>query len=471
MPLPFHVSLVDRKDLSGEIYRQIRRAILDGHLRSGDQLPPVRELALSLSVSRMTVTVAYERLAGEGFVSSRVGAGTFVSDALIHGLKPAGVSPISVLQPRACWKSIPLPTAFDDPAQFDFRTGLPDLSLFPHRAWRRLLGRASRTATNKYKHPAGDIGLRVAIAQHIGISRSIRTSPNDILVASGTQQVLDVVARTLLSPGDQIALEDPGYEPARQLFKSLGLDVLGVPVDREGIVVETLTPRTKAVYVTPSHQYPLGMPMALRRRQELLAWATHNAAAIIEDDYDSEFRFGGRPVEPLHTLDTAGCVIYVGSFSKTLQPDLRLAFLVAPPALVPALHRAKYVTDWYTPTATQIALAEFIQAGEFARHIRKVGAAYKERHLILTDAIDRDFRGILERIPSHTGLHIAAFTPGRSAEQVADICIRAHQADVAVQHMSSFAVGTSVRAGLVLGYGAIAAGQIKEGLRRLKTCF
>ncbi len=473
--MPIHVSLVGRKDLSGEIYRQIKQAILDGRLRPGDRLTPSRELAHSLSVSRMTVTVAYERLAGEGFVTARVGAGTFVSKAF--AIRPAVTRARrsqAGVRPRPIWSSIELSTAFSVKSRFDFRTGLPDASLFPHRTWRRLAAAAMRSGevtSGIYQHPAGHDELRSAIAAHIGISRAVVASADNIVITNGTQQALDVIVRALLAPGERIAVENPGYQPPRLLFRSLGLRVVDVPVDREGLVVDALPRGVQAVYVTPSHQYPLGVAMSLPRRQALLAWAERNNAAIIEDDYDSEFRFSGRPLEPLQTLDTADRVIYVGSFSKTLLPTLRLGFLVARPSLRLALQKAKYVSDWHTSALVQTALARFIQEGWLARHIRRASAVYKERHEIVSHTIARDFADHLQLIPSATGLHIAAYAVSASARRIDAIYTRAINDGVAFQRLSSFTVAPLERSGIVLGYGAIATEQIREGLRRLRRCF
>ena len=473
--MTFHVSLVGRTNLSGEIYRQVRRAILDRRIRPGDPLPPSRVLAQTLAVARTTVTVAYDRLAGEGFVTSRAGAGTFVSQQVA---RTAGTLPRTradgMLRPRVLWAAIAPSTVLAKPARFDFRTGLPDTSLFPHRTWRRLIGRSLRSsdgAAGLYQHPAGDPDLRAAIASHIGIARSVDASGEDITITNGTQQALDVLARVLLAPGDGVAVEDPGYSPPRQLFTALGMRVVGVPVDGEGLVVDALPRRIRLVYVTPSHQYPLGVPMSLARRQALLTWAERNEAAIIEDDYDSEFRFGGRPLEPLQTLDTAGRVIYVGSFSKTMLPTLRLGFLVAPRSLRSAVHGAKFVTDWHTPTLVQLAFARFLESGGYARHIRRLSAAYRVRHEMIAEAMTRHFADHLELIPSSTGLHLSARARRASVSQIAAVARRAADADVAVQALSSFAVGASAHAGLVLGYGAIATGDIDEGLHRLRTCF
>jgi GntR family transcriptional regulator/MocR family aminotransferase len=471
----FHISLVGRGDLGGEIYRQIRQSILDGRLKSGARLPATRALARSLAVSRSTVTSAYERLLGEGLAVSRAGTATFVSDRVgrTNGKTPRSGAG-SALRPRAVWNSVSALTAFEDSAKFDFRMGIPDATLFPHLAWRRAIARALRSGESAeafYEPSAGSQALRKAIADHIAVSRSVNVLPDDLIITNGTQQALDIVTRTLIEPGDVIALEDPGYTPAVQLFRSLRAQVVGVPVDHEGLVVDRLPTNARAVYVTPSHQFPSGVALSHARRQALLDWANRRDAAIIEDDYDSEFRFGGRPLDPLQTLDRDGRVIYVGTFSKTLLPELRLGFLALPPSLRDAATKAKFVSDWHSSPLAQRALARFIADGSFARHIRKVGKVYGQRRAIVTATLERDFAGHLQLIPSNTGLHVATVAPNSSVEKIADIARRAAALGVAMQQLSGFAVDTRRRAGITIGYGAIATSKIAEGLRRLRTCF
>jgi len=346
--------------------------------------------------------------------------------------------------------------------------------MFPHGSWRRAVIwalRAGEATAGVYEHPAGHRDLRAAIARHIGISRGVQASAEDIVVTNGTQQALDILVRVLLAQGEAIAVEDPSYGPPRKLFRALGIRVVGVPVDRHGLVVDALPRGIRALYVTPSHQFPLSMTMTLPRRQALLAWAEQNNAAIIEDDYDSEFRFGGRPLEPLQTLDAKGRVIYVGSFSKTMLPTLRLGFLVTPPSLRDALHKAKFASDWHSPTLPQAALARFIDEGSFARHVRRMSAVYRERHGILADAITRDFADHLELVPSTTGLHLTALARKMSADQIAGVARHAAGHGVAFQVLSPFAVGAVPRAGIMLGYGAIPTARIEEGMRLLRACF
>ena len=475
--MTFHVSLVGRSDLSGEIYRQIRQAILDGRLQPGEALSPTRELAAALAVSRSTVAVAYERLLAEGFATSHVGAGTFVSREF--EAKPAATKKkralVRAIEPRALWETISqTPAGFFRPVRFDFRGGLPDVSLFPHKAWRRAVNRALRQVemtAGGYETPEGNRDLRAAIMRHIAISRHVSGSPDDVIITSGAQQALDILARVLVDPDDVVAMEDPGYQPAKQVFRSAGARVIGVPVDGEGLLVQALPKRAKVVYVTPSHQYPLGVAMSLTRRRALLAWAERNNAVVIEDDYDSEFRFGGRPLEPMQALDSAGRVVYVGSFSKTMLPSLRLGFMVVPPPLQEAVQKAKFVNDWHVPTVSQNALAHFIEDGDFARHIRKASATYRERHEMLTGIIRRDFADYLELIPSSTGLHVAAYARTASVERIHAITSRAFALHVAVQRLSNCSMGGKPQAGVILGYGLIEATQIAEGLGRLRKCF
>ena len=400
----------------GTLYRRFRhrRALMRAVVH--DVLGRVAEEARQLGISSTTVSAAYEKLWSEGLVSARVGAGTFVSrDAPGGRPDPGGGRARGLLRARPAWHRFSLPTAFDRAADFDFRSGLPDASLFPFAAWRRLLAqhpRAGAVGAGVYADPAGHPALREAIARHVGVARGIAASPEDVVVTNGTQQALDLVARVLLGGDDGVAVEDPGYEPPRRLFQSLGLRVVGVPIDREGLVVERLPADARLVYVTPSQQYPLGMSMSPARRPALLDWGRWHRAAVVEDDYDSEFRFGGRPVEPLRSLDRDGLVVYVGSFSKTHLPTLRLGFVLAPQPLGVPLQKAKYVADWHAPTPIQAALASFIEEGGFGRHLRRMRAVYRARHGLVTGILARDFAPHLELVPSVAGLHVSALARG-----------------------------------------------------------
>ena len=473
--MDFHISLAGR-DLAGQMYRQFREAILDGRLKAGETLPPSRELARRLAVSRNTVGVAYDRLIGEGFIETRIGAGTYVCE---HRAAAAQAGPRLTSQelhqhprwdiPPPRWNTVGRPPA-SATTMYDFRVGVPDLTLFPFESWRRFVSRELRLSamgTAAYGEAAGHEGLRGAIARHLGVSRGIKTDTDAVIVTSGAQQAFDVIGRALLEPGDCVAVEEPGYPPLRLLMHSLGARVVPVRVDSQGLVVDDIPDDTRLIYVSPAHQFPLGMPMSLPRRIELLAWAGEHDAAIIEDDYDSEFRFGGRPVETLYALDTRGRVLYVGSFSKTMLPGIRLGFAVAPQSVRRALRLARYVSDWHSPLATQAALAHFIDEGLLARHIRKMRGEYKSRHerVLQVLAGQGDW---LRPIESAAGMHLTAVLPRGRHLPPQDVLERTHGSGVAVNSLSAFYAGRATRSGLVLGYGAVPLHKIEDGLDLLR---
>ncbi|MFC4944121.1 PLP-dependent aminotransferase family protein [Pseudonocardia sp. GCM10023141] len=470
--MEFHVQLTGRGDLAARIYRQLLDAILDGRLRSGERLPPTRELAERLDVSRNTVAVAYDRLTAEGFLVARVGAGTFVGAQALPPTRPRA-APVGDVAPRALWADVSAPAATVAP-DHDFRVGIPDVRLFPLRTWRRLVtrelhGPALRTAG--YDDAAGHAGLRAAIARHLGVSRSVNAAPADVLITHGAQQALDLVARVLIEPGGCVAVEEPGYPPARQLFSSLGARVIGVPVDADGLVVDALPADARLVHVTPSHQFPLGTAMSLARRTALLCWAERTGAAIIEDDYDSEYRFGGRPLEPLQSLDRCGRVVYIGTFSKTLLPKLRLGFLIAPASLQPALRAAKRLSDLHGDPVTQGAMAGLIDEGLLGRHIRRATRVYAARREAVLAGLREHLDGLLSPVPSAAGLHLCArLRPGVDVD-LPRVVARAAEAGVGVESLADHCAATPPQEGLVLGYGAIDEDGVSEGLRRLAACF
>ncbi|AHH96511.1 PLP-dependent aminotransferase family protein [Kutzneria albida] len=466
----FHVSLDGRGDLADRIYRQLLAAILDGRLRAGERLPPSRELAQRLAVSRNTVTVAYDRLTAEGFLVGRVGAGTFVGD-VAPGQAEARAAPSGTgIRPRELWRTLRTPSSTSDaPPRYDFRVGTPDARLFPLQVWRRLLARELRHTTLdafNYGDPAGHAGLRAAIARHVGVSRSVRSGAEDVLVTQGAQQALDLIGRVLVEPGEVVAVEEPGYWPARLLFQSLGARVAGVPVDGEGLDVSAIPDAARLVYTTPSHQFPTGTAMSLARRTALLDWARRRDAVIVEDDYDSEFRFGDRPLEPLQSLDTAGRVLYVGSFSKTLLPMLRLGFVIAPASLRTALRTAKQLSDWHGELPAQAALARFIADGLLGRQVRRASRIYAARHELIVTTLHTEFADLLDLTPSAAGLHLCA----RLRQGVSLDFELARRRGVAAEDLAAYCGEQPAQRGLVLGYGAIEVDQIPEGLRLLHTC-
>jgi GntR family transcriptional regulator/MocR family aminotransferase len=480
----FHVTLGDRGDLAAQIYRQVLGAILDGRLRAGERLPASRELARQLEVSRNTVAVAYDRLSAEGYLTGRVGAGTYV--CTVAGIAPrphrspprrtpadpaAGVPEPARpggVRPRAIWTTVPrAEIAPRTLPPYDFAAGVPDIGLFPFEAWRRIIARELRPSaiqSGDYGDPQGHAGLRAAITRHSGLSRAVRAGPDDVVVTQGAQQALDLIGRVLIEPGACVAVEEPGYPPARHLFHSLGARVVGVPVDDEGLVVDALPKSARLVYVTPSHQFPLGTVMSLARRTALLNWAERRGAVIIEDDYDSEFRYSDRPLEPLQSIDRSGRVIYVGSFSKTMLPMLRIGFLVAPATLRSALGTAKQLTDWHGESLTQATLARFIDEGQLARHLRRARRVYGDRRERLVSWFAEHRPGGVALVPSSAGLHVCVRLDHSDVDGVA---ARAAALGVSVRPLARYCHAEPGETGLVIGFGAIPADRIVPGLERL----
>lgn len=473
--MEIHIPIEGRGDRSERVYRQLRDAMLDGRLRRGERLPATRELAARLGVSRSTVSTAYERLTAEGYLVARAGAGTFV--ALPASVAAAGSSRTAAASRRSGGAALPAPAwrhlvdplwSEPRPIAYDFSVGSPDPALFPHDAWRRSMAAALRGPAlrrSDYADPSGLERLRAGIARHLGLARSVATTADDVVVTSGAQQAFDLLGRILLRPGDTVAVEDPGYPPVRQLLEQLGARVVPVPVDEHGLRVDLLA-AARMVYVTPSHQFPLGGVLSLERRTALLEWARRHDAVVIEDDYDSEFRFGARALDPLQRLDGDGRVVYVGTFSKTMLPGLRLGFVVAPPSLVPALRSAKRLTDWHNDVVTQTAMASLLDSGAFAAHVRRASRAYEERHALIEREAAALLAGRLEVVPSAAGLHLAlvpaAGVPFDSHRAVEAAAI----AGVAVQPLPRFALKGGWE-GLLLGFGAIAAEDIPDGVRLL----
>ncbi|WP_036569971.1 MocR-like pyridoxine biosynthesis transcription factor PdxR [Nocardioides sp. URHA0032] len=462
MDLP--VDLDARGDRTSAIYRALLDAIRSGRLGVGDRLPPSRSLARDLAVARNTVATAYERLVAEGFLEARVGDGTYVAE--LAAPAPAPRHP-GALDPRPGWTFRPLPVSGEtEPPPYDFRVGIPDASLFPFDTWRRLVAAELRGGAHHpgtYAHPAGHPQLRGAIARYLSLGRGVAAEPDDVLVTHGTQQALDLIARVLIEPGDVVAVEDPGYPFARELFASYGARVVPVPVDGDGLVVDAVPDRARLVFTTPSHQFPTGPPLSLARRQALLEFANRHRVAVVEDDYDSEFRFTERPMETLHALDRHGRVVYVGTFSKSLIPALRSGYLVAPRSLRDALLGARQLADGYGAPAEQVALARFVADGMLGRHLRRALRAYAERRELVLDGIAR-LLPQLEVVPSAAGLHVAALftTPVDDAA----VAATALEHGIAVEALSSYAVSAPV-SGLVFGYGATATQAVTPGLERL----
>jgi GntR family transcriptional regulator/MocR family aminotransferase len=458
------------RGISHRLYRALRQAVVDGRLRAGEKLPSTRDLAASLAVSRNTVSEVYERLGREGHLEGRHGSGTFVA---AHGApgdgndeQSATVSPpaISDWARRLSRSRSVVPHR---EMVHDFRPGLPDLESFPVDIWRRLAARNLRvlsSAVGAYGDAAGQLRLRAAIARYLAHSRAVVCHGDDVFICNGSQQALDLLGRILVQPGTRVAIENPGYTPAVSIFRAMGATMVPVPVDDEGLVVGRLPRSAKVVYVTPSHQFPLGVTLSLARRKALLDWAHRSGAVIIEDDYDSEFRFGGRPMESLQGLDRSGVVVYLGTFSKVLFPGLRLGYVVAPQWLQEPFMAAKWITDRHASALEQSVMADFIADGHFGRHLRRMQRVYRERRQALVDALAQWTSGHLALLPSLAGLHVAGFLPrGFDAEELVQ---RAYEAGVGLYSIAPFYVGRP-RPGLIFGYAGCTIMEIEEGARRL----
>lgn len=453
------------------LHAQLHAAILDGRLARGLRLPATRELAAALGLSRNTVVAAYERLLSEGYVEARQGAGHFVA-ALGAPHRPGNAERATRDRRLAArWRGLDAVTTARPPApvRCDFRLGLPDRRQFPFDVWRRLSMRAWRTASRQapgYDTPHGRPALREAIARHVAFARAVACGPDDVLVTHGAQQAFDLLARVLVTPGHTVvAVEDPGYPPLREAFAAAGARVVGVPVDAQGLVVARLPAQARVIYVTPSHQFPLGVTMSPQRRLALLDFARAHGATVIEDDYDSEFRYGQRPLDALQTLDRDGLVCYVGTFSKCLFPSLRLGYAVAPPWLRPALAHARRLADWHGDPVTQDTLAAFIAEGHLARHVRRMRRIYAQRRETLLAALAHYGRGRLDVWPSGAGLHLAArLARGTKATEVV---ARAAAQGIQLEALGGYAWGRSAPNGLAFGYGGVDEAAIDEAIRRI----
>ncbi|QNM95016.1 MocR-like pyridoxine biosynthesis transcription factor PdxR [Chitinimonas koreensis] len=469
--MDFHLALHPHGELTAQIYGQLRDAIRAGRLAAGERLPPSRALAAQLGVSRKTVTEAYEMLASEGFTAGRVGAGTFV--AAVPGLaaQAAPAKPVAAI-PLPRWQALPTPfleIASAPRLRHDFRGGATDRSLLPQAEWRRCMMEALRWQVRGDAEAATVDGLprlRGAIARQLAVSRAVRCEWSDVMVTSGAQQAIDLVGRVLLEPGAVVAMEDPGYPPAFASFSAQGARVVSVPVDGEGMVVEALPDSARLVYVTPSHQFPLGMPMSLPRRRALLHWAARRGAVILEDDYDSEFRYEGRALEALHSLDDSGLVAYAGTFSKTLTAELRLGYLVMPPALRPALRQAKHLCDWYSQPLLQFALARLIERGDFARHARRCHKHYAARRAALLAALRGPLADWLAPIPAMAGIHLAARL--QQPLDLGALVERGRGEGLGLYPLDAFHRETPPLAGLLFGFGGTALDELQAGLQTLE---
>ena len=460
------------------LHRELRSAILDGRLKPGLRLPSTRVLADSWGVSRNTVMGAYDLLLSEGYLSARHGAGTYVAVTLPTDTQTASDDERQTDERlNAFWRRPPadLGTTWASaaPGTAPFRIGVPDADAFPFHIWRRLLARSLRAlakAPAAFVEPEGRSVLRQAISNHVSFARAVASEPRDVVVTSGTQQAFELLAKILVTPGEtRVAFEDPGYPPLRAAFIANSARIIPTPVDSEGLLVESLPADTRVICVTPSHQFPLGVAMSMRRRAQLLEFARRSGAVVIEDDYDGEFRFGSTPRDALQTLDRSASVFYVGTFSKSLFPGIRLGFVVVPRWARHALIMAKQCADWHSPVLEQDALAAFIAEGHMARHVRKMRKVYSDRRTQLVSGLQTHFSTWLEPIPASGGMHLTALA--RRTMDWDGIAGGARELGLDVRSLQVYSVGNTPKSGLVLGYGGTPPAAIRAGLAQLRQLF
>jgi GntR family transcriptional regulator / MocR family aminotransferase len=471
--------------LHRQVYAELRRSILTGRLLPGQRVPSTRSLAQSLGISRTTITQGYDQLLSEGYLETRHGSGTFVCGQLpdmllqteaIDPIVAPTTAAIRLSQYAQSMAGNPLVLQTYPDAEISFRYGRPALQHFPIGLWRKLLSRHCNADTEWLDYALdaqGDGGLRTAIARYLGRARAVQCDPSQIVLTNGTQQGLDLILRVLTEPGDTIALEDPGYLSARKVFLSHQVKLLPIPVDESGLVVEYLTalttasshPPVRLLSVTPSHQFPTGATLSLSRRLALLQWAQQTGAIIIEDDYDSEYRYGDKPIPALQGLDSSDSVIYMGTFSKVLFPSLRIGYLVLPPQLVPFVAQAKWLSDRQLPMLEQKVLTDFIEAGHLESHIRKMRSHYDRRRQVLVQALQQHFGTQVTILGEKAGIHVMVrFSLDLTG---AAIIARSLQAGVGIVPASPCYLADGGDRAFILGYGELEEAAIIEGIQRL----
>jgi len=471
--------------LNRQIYDIIRQAILDGILPANTKLPATRSLAKELQLSRNTVLAAYEQLEAEGYVTTAIGSGTYVAETFSNKNKSgdtertgnaADHKTLIQVAPRRYTLSRRGHKLISDAGASDrqwgaFVAGVPDVSLFPHNVWARLLSKRWRNPLPElltYAHQGGYMPLRRALAEHLRIVRSANCEASRIIITTGIHQALDLVARMLADSGDTAWIEDPGYWGTRSVFSSAGIVTIPIPVDKEGIAPDGIALQNppRLIFVTPSHQYPLGTVMSMARRRMLLEYARQRDAWIIEDDYDSEFRFEGKPLASLQGLDQHDRVIYVGTFSKTLFPGMRLGYMIVPKAL--ATQFATGLSEIYREgqLMQQAVLAEFIEEGHYSAHTRRMRQHYARRQSLLREALTQRFGKSWPISSQEAGLHMTMFLPANSDDLGISIAART-QGIIARPLSRYYHHGTGALKGLLLGYACVPEQEIAPAFHKL----
>ena len=467
--------------LHQQLYHELRHSILNGRLTAGQRIPSTRALADALGISRSTVTQGYDRLISEGYLETAIGSGTAVSaqlpeDALQAApvkqavakkeLRPAKPPKLSL----AGQTMLTMQREPDTALPYNFKYCRPAVDEFPLAQWRRLLLRQYRAENVKGLDYAadgrGEPSLRAAVASYLTRARAVQCDAEQVVIVNGSQQALSLISQVLLDRGDVAALEEPGYHGARHAFQAYGARLHPVTVDEAGIVPEALPAKgARLLYVTPSHQFPTGAVLSLARRLELLQWAQATDTWVIEDDYDSEFRYECRPVPALQGLATHDQVLYVGTFSKVLFPALRIGYLVVPRALVAVFEQAKWLQDRHKPTVEQRALAEFINEGSFERHLRRMRKLYDQRRQALARALETHFGERVMILGANSGMHLMIRLQSRWSES--EVIARAAEAGVGILGASIYYVGEAAQNEFVLGYAPLSERKIQEGVKQL----
>lgn len=459
-----------------QIYLGLRQVILSGTFRADGRLPSTRDLADQLRVSRTVVLLAYDQLLAEGFVTGRSGSGTYVakglsSDWLVtskKSVKPRLSSFGAAAEEVAA--TLDLSRRQSPLRRYNFKFGRSgsDAETFPFEMWRRILLRRARKASVaelEYGPAAGSLALRDAICTHLRRARAVVCNPEDVIVVNGSQQALDLIARVLLERGDRVAIEDPTYDGTREILVAAGAHLLPVPVDRDGLNPARLPENARVCFVTPSHQFPTGAILPLGRRLALLEWAKRRNSVIVEDDYDGEFRYEGQPVESLQGLDPEGRIIYVGTFSRTVFPALRVGYLIVPVSLTAAFTAAKWLNDQHSATLEQQTLAEFIASGAYERHLRRVRRTNAARREALLDAIHTYLGDRVTVTGDGAGAHVVLWPKQRISED--GVIAQAASREVGIYGISRYSLRKPSRTGIMLGYSRLREVEIREGIRRL----
>lgn len=464
------------------LYTELRAAILSGRLKPGARLPSTRSLAKQHSLSRGTVVAAFDQLLSEGYIRTQVSSGTYIApimpDQSLQASRGRSALTLPISKATLSKRARAMIHGIDVLAPSHsvgraFRSYEPAIDLFPVELWSRVASRVLRHAPRSlYGNGAagGYQPLRRAIAEYIGVARGVRCVPEQIIVTAGAQQALDLVARLLLDPGHHVWMEDPGYSGTTQTLRAAGAKIIPVPVDHDGLDVKAarkLSPRARMAYVTPANQFPLGVTMSADRRLELLNWAANTGAWIVEDDYDGEYRYHGRPVAALQSLDHSGSVIYIGTFTKMLFNALRLGFMVVPERLVNAFEAARSFVDRHPPTLDQAILAEFITEGHFGLHVRKMRQVYLERLSVLKEAAQKHLNGLLTIEDAAAGMRTIGWLPAGASDRVA--AKQASMLGLEVGALSAFAIKKAQKPGLILGFAGCAPNELRRGVSVLST--